>query len=218
MQTQVKTSASQDVGASVRDVPSLVKRQVGRAYSAERAVYRQRTSKDAHSLYSEDLSLSDSSHVTPEIVTEIVQIKNNLVSLFFSAQEWDGYVAEMHKSHFRGVIYPVGLNNSNSEEFVDIPLEFVDEGDLQHIGPGSIFRLATGRFKRRRQSIQATQIYFRKKLRPDDVSDPVHDLDLGDLFADWRPGRVLLMLAMPTRCFWPSTGTMMRRQHPMKSR
>lgn len=104
------------------------------------------------------------------------------IEQFISSREWDGYVTEVFDDMFRGVIYPISFAGDEPEELIEIPMSFVDEDVRADIQEGSIFRLATGQSKRRRQIMHGTKIYFRRAHRLRSV--PKVNESLEDLFAD----------------------------------
>jgi hypothetical protein len=80
---------------------------------------------------------------------------------FMSTQEWDGYVTEIAGDEIEAVIYPIGDSDGLRQDAVTIPLSLVDDDARARVKIGSIFRLATGRLRRKRQNMHGVKIYFR---------------------------------------------------------
>jgi hypothetical protein len=80
---------------------------------------------------------------------------------FISTQEWDGYVTDVGPDAFEAVIYPVARTEEFRQDTVSVPLWLIDEDARHRVRPGAIFRLATGRQRRKRQIMHGARVYFR---------------------------------------------------------
>jgi len=80
---------------------------------------------------------------------------------FMSTQEWDGYVTDIRAEAFDAVITPVAGTDDFRQDTVTVPLWLVDDDARERVKPGALFRLATGRQRRKRQIIHGARIYFR---------------------------------------------------------
>lgn len=102
----------------------------------------------------------------PDIAGELAAppvaiMPDNQQAYFMSTQEWDGYVTDVGDDQFDAVIYPVGGDATFRQDTVSVPLWLVDEDARHRVRPGAIFRMATGRQRRKRQMMHGVRIYFR---------------------------------------------------------
>jgi len=102
---------------------------------------------------------------------------------FISTQEWDGYVVRVSDDKFEAVIYPVGQDAEYRQDVVTVPFEIVDDDVRRSVCEGSIFRMATGRQRRKRQVMHGVKIYFRPAGTLSNAH-PSKAPDLEALFAD----------------------------------
>src|SRR5258706_9583387 len=86
---------------------------------------------------------------------------------FMSTQEWDGYVTQVCKDHFEGVMYPAGHGAERREDLISVPLSLIGDESLSRVRPGAIFRLATGRLRRKKQVMHGVKVYFRPEIPPE---------------------------------------------------
>ncbi len=111
------------------------------------------------------LSKTNTSLAQPEVselLAPTISVKPDPQQAYFiSTQEWDGYITEVGEDTFEAVIYPVGQAAEFRQDAVTVPVWLVDEDARHRVKPGAIFRLATGRQRRKRQIIHGARVYFR---------------------------------------------------------
>jgi len=167
---------SRDFNAEASDARALVETYV--------EVNAKRVQNDTVALTSRDLLEHVRDNISQRLRAPAINVRlDPAQNYFISTQEWDGYVVSISDEEFDAVIYPVGADGDFRQDTVTVPKWLVNEDASHLLRPGAIFRLATGKQRRKRQNSHSAKLYFRQAVdakRPEGLTLSALEAFLGD--------------------------------------